>query len=201
MTKATYSGNSIVLIPTHLGEGGKGGSLEDSNTSETPNHKISEMNLIKHGSRYWSPEARWWAHKVIQGKCITLRKEISVRTPLTLQFGCFSAATICQRFQLSVCFPSWATVFKSARAGGGPGLGVAVEGSRQALRALATSVKTRRLGLCVVLCEVVRVCGGYVTVSYADTRPRAAGHSRRSEPTPCWVRLKRRWISWDQTAR
>lgn len=62
--------------------------------------------------------------------------------------------------------------------------------SRQALRALATSVKTRRLGLCVVPCEVVRVCGGHVTVSYADTRPWAAGNRRRSEPTPCWVYLK-----------
>lgn len=40
-------------------------------------------------------------------------KEIHVRTPPptpTLRFGGFGAATICQKFQSSVCFPSWATV-------------------------------------------------------------------------------------------
>lgn len=45
-----------------------------------------------------------------------------------------------------------------------------VEGIRQALRALATSVKTRRLGLCVVPCEVVRVCGRHGAVSGTETR-------------------------------
>lgn len=50
-------------------------------------------------------------------------KEIHVRTPVpppTLQFGGFGAATICQKFQSSVCFPSWATVCLSARAGRWP---------------------------------------------------------------------------------
>lgn len=45
-----------------------------------------------------------------------------------------------------------------------------VEGFGQALRALATSVKTRRLGLCVVPCEVVRVCGREGAVSDAGAR-------------------------------
>lgn len=75
---------------------------------------------------------------------------------------------------------------KSARVGDGPGLGVAPRtGIRQALRALATSVKTRRLGLCVVPCDVVRVCGRHPTVSDTETRPRAAGHGRRSELMTC----------------
>lgn len=54
-----------------------------------------------------------------------------------------------------------------------------LDGGRQALRALATSVKTRRLGLCVVPCEVVRVCGGHVTVSYADTTDGASVRPNR----------------------
>lgn len=51
------------------------------------------------------------------------------------------------------------------------GVGGLGGGGGQALRALATSVKTKRLGLCVVPCEVVRVCGGHGTVSGAEARP------------------------------
>ena len=62
----------------------------------------------------------------------------------------------------SLCFPSWATVCISMRPAVGPEhWDKLMEESCQALRALATSVKTRRLGLCVVPWEVVRVCGGH----------------------------------------
>lgn len=87
----------------------------------------------------------------------------------------------------------------SARAGGGPGLAVVVERSRQALRALATSVKTRRLGLCVLPCEVVRVCGGHGTVNYPHTRPRAAGNSVGSVCRAAGLAKTRRRVSTSRT--
>lgn len=89
--------------------GRKGGSLGDSNTSETPNHKISNMEVDAEAQKLADELTKWLEESASRSACRL--KAISVKTESILQ----------TRGSSSFCLPSWATVFKSARARGGPG--------------------------------------------------------------------------------
>lgn len=94
--------------------GRKGGSLGDSNTSQTPYHKISNMEVDTEAQKLADELTMWFEESASRSAC---------RSGIKRKDRIYPANT--QACSSSLSLPSWATVFKSARDRGGPGLSVA----------------------------------------------------------------------------